>query len=103
MLWELKYLINHPDQETILFRKFNLKQKKTEQFLNYLTTGKKKQFNYLKMYMKGNTFFLTLVWLRKQRTWVSDIGSNFENVKSMHVHLVLSSHFKDEETEFQRS
>ena len=57
MLWELKYLINHPDQETILFRKFNLKQKKTEQFLNYLTTGKKKQFNYLKMYMKGNTFF----------------------------------------------
>ena len=26
MLWELKCLINHPDQETILFRKFNLKQ-----------------------------------------------------------------------------
>lgn len=30
MLWELKYLINHPDQETILFRKFNLKQNKTK-------------------------------------------------------------------------
>ena len=30
-------------------------------------------------------------------------SGNFENVKSVHVHLVLSSHFKDEETEFQRS
>lgn len=36
----LKYLINHLGQETILFRKFNLKQK-PEHFLNDLTTGKK--------------------------------------------------------------
>lgn len=105
MLWGLKYLINHLGQETILFRKFNLKQKPKTFWITW-PQGRRKEFGYLKVYMQGiKGKRIRLAWPRKPRTWVSSRWNPIILIRANNVQAnwILPSHFKDEETEFPRS
>lgn len=79
MPWGLKYHINYLDQETILFRKFNFRQK-PEQFLNYLATGKAKRVQLSEIVYAGKYRFFFFKISMAQKT--KNLSVRYKQVKS---------------------